>query len=307
MPQSSMAGLSVVSLKLKTLSWFDRIIYCLQCTDHNVYGCSYWKCEKKDLAPYCWGRRAHCSITLMSVFPSLPRNLPCLRTRMILTGQMRPRCTRSSLEHGSSCAVRVSALAYRRTWLRRGILRDWSMWVRNCRVSDGVEYHWQRVRKAVKEGGIKAGKGSWKYRQWWGRETALMMGKIAPRKRKVRRRCRASRDGNRKLRGWRKSGEVSWETMLVCPVTDLVLSHFVLLVQPEPFFISFALYDAKEGCKISEDVHVDVNCEEVRAMISEEQRKAMDHLNMVNGAQRSEPDIQGLDPQWLSHPKQVRW
>jgi len=39
------------------------------------------------------------------------------------------------------------------------------------------------------------------------------------------------------------------------------------LFQPEPFFLTLALYDAKEERKISEDFHVDLNSPEIRAML----------------------------------------
>ena len=39
------------------------------------------------------------------------------------------------------------------------------------------------------------------------------------------------------------------------------------IFQPEPFFISFALYDARYGCKISEDFHFDPNSDDIRGLL----------------------------------------
>ncbi|KAL5004607.1 hypothetical protein ScPMuIL_018063, partial [Solemya velum] len=71
---------------------------------------------------------------------------------------------------------------------------------------------------------------------------------------------------------------------------------------PEPFFITFALYDGKEGKKISEDFHIDPNEPEIRAMIPSEIVHASDKLHSVDGLKTS-PEINGLNEKWLLNPK----
>lgn len=79
-----------------------------------------------------------------------------------------------------------------------------------------------------------------------------------------------------------------------------------MFLQPEPIFITLALYDAKEGKKLSEDFHFDPNTEEIRDMIPKEVRQATDMLNSVDGATSKQPDLYGLDESWLAYPKLVR-
>jgi hypothetical protein len=78
-----------------------------------------------------------------------------------------------------------------------------------------------------------------------------------------------------------------------------------IVLQPEPFFLSFALYNAKEGCKISEDFHFDPNSPEIRSMIPSELIRA--NSVSINGANRptSEQTSAGPDPVWLELQKQV--
>ncbi|KAI0241477.1 Dedicator of cytokinesis protein 9 [Lamellibrachia satsuma] len=73
------------------------------------------------------------------------------------------------------------------------------------------------------------------------------------------------------------------------------------LNNPEPFFITLSLYDAREGKKISEDFHFDPNKERIRLMIPNELLNATDMLNSVNGATSGEPDLYGVDSKWLAY------
>lgn len=78
-------------------------------------------------------------------------------------------------------------------------------------------------------------------------------------------------------------------------------------MQPEPFFISVALYDAREGQKISEDFCFDPNSDEIRSMIPKDLLGVNDMMNSVGaGGNRTEPTLKGLDPDWLAFPKMVR-
>jgi hypothetical protein len=78
-----------------------------------------------------------------------------------------------------------------------------------------------------------------------------------------------------------------------------------LYLQPEPFFLSFALYNAKDGCKISEDFHFDPNSPEIRAMIPSDLIRS--NSVSVNGANKvsQEQSSAGPDPAWLELQKQV--
>jgi hypothetical protein len=81
----------------------------------------------------------------------------------------------------------------------------------------------------------------------------------------------------------------------------------VIFLQPEPFFLSFSLYNAKEGRKISEDFHIDPNSAEIRSMIPNDLMRS--NSVSVNGTATSnksgEPALNGPDPRWLESQKQV--
>ena len=79
----------------------------------------------------------------------------------------------------------------------------------------------------------------------------------------------------------------------------------MVVFQPEPFFITLALYDARAEKKISEDFHFDPNAETIRSMIPNELLNATDMLNSVNGATSGEPDLYGVDPKWLAYCDRV--
>ncbi|XP_021377721.1 dedicator of cytokinesis protein 9-like isoform X3 [Mizuhopecten yessoensis] len=67
---------------------------------------------------------------------------------------------------------------------------------------------------------------------------------------------------------------------------------------PEPFFLTFCLYDAKEGRKISEDFHMDPNDPQIKEMIPSDVIHASDRLHTVVGKTTS-PDLWGLEDKWI--------
>ena len=79
-------------------------------------------------------------------------------------------------------------------------------------------------------------------------------------------------------------------------------------MQPEPFFLTFALYSAKEGKKISEDFHFDANSNEIRSMLPSEVAhltgSASHSRPTANGAPTS-PSTGALDVKWLELQKQA--
>ena len=68
--------------------------------------------------------------------------------------------------------------------------------------------------------------------------------------------------------------------------------------QPEPFYLTFALYDAKDCRKLSEDFHMDLNEPEIENMIPADLQHAMDRLNTVEGKDTM-PELNGIDEKWL--------
>ena len=71
---------------------------------------------------------------------------------------------------------------------------------------------------------------------------------------------------------------------------------------PEPFFLTFSLYDAKYGRKISEDFQIDPNESEILGMIPSDILHAADKLHSVEGKKTS-PILNGLDENWLLSKK----
>ncbi|XP_060575600.1 dedicator of cytokinesis protein 9-like [Ruditapes philippinarum] len=73
---------------------------------------------------------------------------------------------------------------------------------------------------------------------------------------------------------------------------------------PEPFFLTFTLYDAKDGRKISEDFHMDLNEPEIENMVPADIVSASDRLHTVEG-KSSTPELNGLDEKWLLSKKKL--
>ncbi|XP_074657465.1 dedicator of cytokinesis protein 9-like [Tubulanus polymorphus] len=67
-----------------------------------------------------------------------------------------------------------------------------------------------------------------------------------------------------------------------------------IYTNPEPFFITMALYDAKRGRKVSEDFHYDPNSQHLRTMIPKELRFGIND----SSAKNSEPELI-VNPDWL--------
>ncbi|XP_055868577.1 dedicator of cytokinesis protein 9-like isoform X6 [Biomphalaria glabrata] len=70
---------------------------------------------------------------------------------------------------------------------------------------------------------------------------------------------------------------------------------------PEPFFLTFALYDAREGKKISEDFHLDPNEPEIRGMIPTELFAPPDRLSQA-GKEPMSPDGNSFRSEWVAQP-----
>ncbi|XP_041482459.1 dedicator of cytokinesis protein 9-like isoform X6 [Lytechinus variegatus] len=75
------------------------------------------------------------------------------------------------------------------------------------------------------------------------------------------------------------------------------------LFNPEPFFMTLALYDARNQRKISEDLHVDINPPQIRQMLD----RFNDAANGSSGdgpkSPRTIPDVSELDKNWIRSPK----
>lgn len=83
-------------------------------------------------------------------------------------------------------------------------------------------------------------------------------------------------------------------------------SHYYLVLaftQPEPFFLSFALYDLRR--KLTETVYLDCNSDIVYQMIPSELVQGHDMLNSLQG-QTSMPKLRVNNEKWLSKPGKVR-
>jgi len=76
----------------------------------------------------------------------------------------------------------------------------------------------------------------------------------------------------------------------------------VCCVQPEPFFLTFALYNAKEGKKISEDFHFNANSSEIRRMLPSD----VVH-STTGGAGNSRPTANGVPAGPRSTAVDVKW
>ncbi|XP_063429493.1 dedicator of cytokinesis protein 9-like isoform X5 [Mytilus trossulus] len=97
-------------------------------------------------------------------------------------------------------------------------------------------------------------------------------------------------------------GLVDFKTKLQINQLDENIGKQSKSSNPEPFFLTFALYDAKDGRKISEDFHIDPNDPEILGMIPPEVLLAADKLQSVEGKKTS-PPLNGLDENWLKSKK----
>jgi hypothetical protein len=77
----------------------------------------------------------------------------------------------------------------------------------------------------------------------------------------------------------------------------------MMCLQPEPFFLSFSLYNAKESKKISEDFHFDPNSPQIRAMIPVEILRS--NSVSLNAKQSVENGASSPEMLWLELQKQV--
>ncbi|KAG8580940.1 hypothetical protein GDO81_007483 [Engystomops pustulosus] len=76
----------------------------------------------------------------------------------------------------------------------------------------------------------------------------------------------------------------------------------------EPFFINVALYDIKEGRKISADFHVDLNHDIVRQMICTTTGSVGNGTTSPSASPNrilEEPEVRGFSEKWMQYPKQA--
>ena len=90
--------------------------------------------------------------------------------------------------------------------------------------------------------------------------------------------------------------------IIIISIVNLIHFIFILFFKPEPFFLTFSLYDAKYGRKISEDFQIDPNESEILGMIPSDILHAADKLHSVEGKKTS-PILNGLDENWLLSKK----
>ncbi|RXM28574.1 Dedicator of cytokinesis protein 10 [Acipenser ruthenus] len=77
------------------------------------------------------------------------------------------------------------------------------------------------------------------------------------------------------------------------------------VVQIEPFYISVALFDIREGRKVSADFHVDLNHDLVRQMVSGSSSVVENGVSSPAERRPGECQLRGLQEDWLHYPKQA--
>jgi len=76
-------------------------------------------------------------------------------------------------------------------------------------------------------------------------------------------------------------------------------------MQPEPFFLTFALYNAKEGKKISEDFHFNGNSYQIRHMLPSDITDGASHSRPAANGAAASLSTGAFDVKWLELQKQA--
>ncbi|XP_058890349.1 dedicator of cytokinesis protein 10-like isoform X11 [Acipenser ruthenus] len=99
--------------------------------------------------------------------------------------------------------------------------------------------------------------------------------------------------------------------MISCKSLNLTLQGCVSdsetgpITNIEPFYISVALFDIREGRKVSADFHVDLNHDLVRQMVSGSSSVVENGVSSPTERRPGECQLRGLQEDWLRYPKQA--